>query len=133
MQCISAAMVCLSHGSNDVSNAIAPLLILMKINSVDSIYSFILGGVGIALGLIIYGEKVMKTIGKKIIVLDYFKGFATEISTATTICISSIFGIPISTHYCLVGALVGVWFGLKSKRIQQIYKEIVDLAEILLP
>jgi phosphate/sulfate permease len=30
MQCISAAMVCLSHGSNDVSNAIAPLLILMK-------------------------------------------------------------------------------------------------------
>ena len=107
-------MVCLSHGSNDVSNAICPLLILMGLNNIKNIYSFILGGVGIGFGLIIYGEKVMKTIGKKIMVLDYFKGFATEISTATTICISSIFGIPISTHYCLLGALFGVFLGLKS-------------------
>jgi len=28
---MSAALVCLSHGSNDVGNAISPLLILMKI------------------------------------------------------------------------------------------------------
>ena len=67
-------MVCLSHGSNDVSNAICPLLILMGLNNIKNIYSFILGGVGIGFGLIIYGEKVMKTIGKKIMVLDYFKG-----------------------------------------------------------
>ncbi len=76
-----------------------------------------MGGVGIAIGLIIYGEKVMKTIGKDIIVLDYFKGFGTEISTACTICIASVFGIPISTHYCLLGALGGVWLGLKSQRV----------------
>ena len=76
-----------------------------------------MGGVGIAIGLVIYGEKVMKTIGKDIIVLDYFKGFGTEISTACTICIASVFGIPISTHYCLLGALGGVWLGLKSQRV----------------
>jgi phosphate/sulfate permease len=34
-----------------------------------------LGGIGIAIGLIIYGEKVMIIIGKNILILDYLKGF----------------------------------------------------------
>ena len=107
-------MVCLSHGSNDVSNAISPLLIISKMNGIKEIYPFLLGGGGIAIGLIIFGEKVMITIGKDILILDYFKGFAAEFATACCICLGSITGLPLSTHYCLLGALAGVYFGMKS-------------------
>ncbi len=56
---MSDFLVCLSHGSNDVSNAISPLIVLMKLNSQPNWISFLIGSSGIALGLAIYGEKVM--------------------------------------------------------------------------
>lgn len=74
---MSAALVCLSHGSNDVGNAISPLLILMKIEGQPAYYSFLLGSAGIALGLLIMGVKVMETVGKDIVVLDFMKGFSS--------------------------------------------------------
>jgi phosphate/sulfate permease len=48
-------LVCLGHGSNDVANAISPLMILM--NEEDKPYwiSFFVGGSGIAFGLLLFG------------------------------------------------------------------------------
>jgi PiT family inorganic phosphate transporter len=77
MMVISAFLVCLSHGSNDVGNAISPLLILMNIEKQPVDLSFIIGSAGIALGLLIMGKRVMETVGKDIVVLDFMKGFAS--------------------------------------------------------
>mmetsp|Transcript_4499 Transcript_4499/g.6762 ORF Transcript_4499/g.6762 Transcript_4499/m.6762 type:complete len:89 (-) Transcript_4499:273-539(-) len=76
---MSDFLVCMSHGSNDVGNAISPLIIIMNLEKppYDPQVSFFLGSLGIALGLLIYGEKVMATIGEDVIVLDYMKGFCS--------------------------------------------------------
>ena len=74
---VSDFLVCLSHGSNDVGNAISPLIVLMNLERQPVWISYLLGSLGIALGLIIYGEKVMKCIGEDVIHLDYMKGFCS--------------------------------------------------------
>ena len=102
---VSAGMVCLSHGSNDVANAISPLLILMNIEGEPPQFSFLLGSAGIALGLLILGKRVMETVGKEIVVLDFMKGFCSQFSTATCVCLGSMLGMPLSTTHCMIGSL----------------------------
>ena len=72
---LSAFLVCLSHGSNDVANAISPLLVLMKADGRDDRWSYLVGSGGIAAGLAIFGKRVIETVGKDIVLLDFQKGF----------------------------------------------------------
>jgi PiT family inorganic phosphate transporter len=74
---VSDFLVCLSHGSNDVGNAISPLIVLMNLEKQPVWISYFIGSLGIALGLIVYGEKVMKCIGEDVIHLDYMKGYCS--------------------------------------------------------
>ena len=71
----SACMVCLAHGSNDVANSISPLLVVLRLEGIDSSWAYQLGGLRIALGLVCLGSRVIETVGKNVIELDFFKGF----------------------------------------------------------
>jgi len=72
----AACLVCLAHGSNDVANSIAPLLIELIVTGKNTSLAYWLGGIGIAVGLVTLGYKVMETVGKKVIKLDFYKGFS---------------------------------------------------------
>ncbi|MDP5339356.1 MAG: inorganic phosphate transporter, partial [Nodularia sp. (in: cyanobacteria)] len=87
-QVISACFVAFAHGSNDVGNAIAPLAAIVYINRTGSvpingitipIWILILGGAGIVVGLALWGEKVIATIGENIITLQPSSGFCAEL------------------------------------------------------
>ena len=56
---MSDFLVCAAHGSNDVGNAISPLIVLMSHEGYGNQVSFFIGSLGIGLGLFIYGERVM--------------------------------------------------------------------------
>ena len=72
---VSSFLVCLGHGSNDVGNTISQLLVVAEVNDKNLDFPFYIGGAGIALGLIVLGYRVMETVGKKVVKLDYAKGF----------------------------------------------------------
>ena len=72
----SAGLVCLAHGSNDVANAISPLLVVLNVEKLSNSWAYELGGLGIALGLLFLGFRVMETVGKRVIQLDFYKGFS---------------------------------------------------------
>jgi PiT family inorganic phosphate transporter len=113
---LTACAVAFAHGSNDVANAIGPLAAVASI--VDSgelsqksalpIWILFVGGIGIVLGLAMYGRKVIETVGTKITELTPSRGFCCEVSAATTVVIASGIGMPISTTHTLVGAVLGV-------------------------
>ncbi|WP_414753424.1 inorganic phosphate transporter [Anabaena sp. CCY 9910] len=116
-QVLSACFVAFAHGSNDVGNAIAPLAAIVYINQTGQVPSdgitvplwiLVLGGVGIVGGLAVWGEKVIATIGEKIIALQPSSGFCAELATATTILLASRMGLPVSTSHALVGGVVGI-------------------------
>ena len=67
-----------------------------------------MGGLGISLGLFIYGYKIIRAIGVKLSCITPSRGFSIELGSATIIIIGSRLGIPLSTTHCQVGATIGV-------------------------
>ena len=130
----AAFLVCLSHGSNDVANAISPLLVVQQVNNADnpefkSNASYWIGSVGIALGLITMGPKVMETVGKKIIKLNFVVGFCAQLATAISVICGSLLGLPLSTTHCMVGSLLGVVFAKKLNFVNFAYCDATQMDE----
>lgn len=123
----AACLVCLAHGSNDVANSIAPLLVELGIKDLKTEFAYWLGGIGIAVGLLTLGYKVMETVGKKVIKLDFYKGFACQFATANCIIMGSRLGIPLSTTHCAVGALFGMVLCNKLGPIKKVYEELDEI------
>lgn len=114
---VTACAMAFAHGSNDVANAIGPLAAVVSIvehngeiakQAALAWWILPLGGVGIVLGLAIFGKRVMATIGQGITHLTPSRGFAAELAAASTVVIASGTGLPISTTQTLVGAVLGV-------------------------
>ena len=109
LQIITAAYVAFAHGANDRSNAIGPMAAVYDILSnggdlaakVDvPLWLVLLGSIGIAVGVVTWGWRVMETIGTKITDITPTRGFAAEFGAATTILIFSMpfLAVPVSTH-----------------------------------
>ncbi len=113
---LTACAMAFAHGSNDVANAIGPLAAINSIvmtgelsqKSPLPIWILFVGGVGIVLGLAMYGRKVIETVGSKITELTPSRGFCCTLSAASTVVLASGMGLPISTTHTMVGAVLGV-------------------------
>jgi len=55
-----------------------------------------------------YGYKVIATVGKNITDLTPSRGFVAQLATASIVVLSSSLGLPVSTTHILVGAVLGV-------------------------
>ena len=120
LQVFTAICDAFSHGANDVANAIGPFAAIYSIhmsNGVldkktsmeqDAYWILGLGGVGIAIGLFVYGKKITYAIGEKLVKITPSRGVAIELSSALVIITGSRLKIPLSTTHCQVGATVGV-------------------------
>lgn len=114
---VTACSMAFAHGSNDVANAIGPVAAIVSVVQSGGIVAeqaalnswiLLLGGAGIVVGLLTYGQRVMRTIGKHITELTPSRGFAAELAAATTVVVASGTGLPISTTHTLVGGVLGV-------------------------
>ena len=106
---IAALLVCLAHGSNDVANAITPLLVVQAANgNTTGKAGYWVGSLGIAAGLLTLGYMVMETVGKKVLKLNFVKGFCAQFATAISVICGSLLGLPLSTTHCMVGSLLGI-------------------------
>ncbi|TYB94833.1 MAG: inorganic phosphate transporter [Kosmotoga sp.] len=116
MQVITSCYVSLSHGANDVANAVGPLAVVYialtagTVGTTVEIPAWILaiGGFGIALGVGLWGKRVMHTVGTRITTLNNTRGFSIDFSAATSVLLASVFGMPVSTTHTVVGAVTGV-------------------------
>jgi PiT family inorganic phosphate transporter len=113
----TACAMAFAHGSNDVANAVGPLAAVVGVISAGGevaqetampVWILLLGGAGIVAGLIMYGHKVIATVGSNITELTPSRGFAATLAAATTVVFASGTGLPISTTHTLVGAVLGV-------------------------
>lgn len=113
----TACCMAFAHGSNDVANAIGPVAAVVSVvtsggeiaaSATLAPWVLPLGAVGIVIGLATLGARVIKTIGTAITHLTPSRGFAAELSAASTVVIASGAGLPISTTQTLVGAVLGV-------------------------
>lgn len=113
---ITACAMAFAHGSNDVANAVGPLSAVVSVVSSGAVagkapvpsWILLIGAIGIVVGLLTFGQKVIATVGTRITELTPSRGFAATLAAATTVVLASATGLPISTTHTLVGAVLGV-------------------------
>eukprot|EP00798_Chlamydomonas_sp_ICE-L_P027487 gene27487-4794_t len=117
LQVISASCVAFAHGSNDVANAVGPFAAIFYVYENWELpgsktqapkWIFVFGGVGIVVGLVMYGYHIIKELGCSLLHLTPSRGFSAELAAGLTITLSSFFGIPVSTTQIITGAELGV-------------------------
>lgn len=124
LQVLTACLLSFAHGANDVANAIAPLSAVLTIYDQGGVSSkapvqkwvLALGGLGIVVGLALYGYKLIISMGYRMTKVSPSRGFAIELSAAMVVVVASFVGIPISTTQCKVGGTtaVGMFGGKKG-------------------
>jgi PiT family inorganic phosphate transporter len=129
----SAALLSFAHGANDVANAVGPLAAIndaifhaeIAKKAAIPLWIMMIGALGIAIGLTLYGPKLIKTVGSEITELDKMRAFCVAMAASITVIIASQLGLPVSSTHIAVGAVFGVGFlreYLKSSNAKAIAK-----------
>lgn len=114
----AAALLSFAHGANDVANAVGPLAAIadaLETGAVSSkaaipLWVMLIGALGIAIGLALFGPKLIRTVGSEITELDQMRAFCIAMAAATTVIIASQLGLPVSSTHIAVGGVFGVGF-----------------------
>jgi PiT family inorganic phosphate transporter len=116
---ISAALLSFAHGANDVANAVGPFAaIVAAVQSGGTLAAGIelplwvlaIGAIGIAVGLALFGPKLIRMVGERITKMNEIRAFCVALSAATTVLAASALGLPVSSTHIAVGAVFGVGF-----------------------
>ena len=114
----AAALLSFAHGANDVANAVGPLAAIneaivkgaVATRAAIPIWVLLVGAIGIAIGLALYGPKLIRTVGSEITELDQSRAFCIAMAAAITVIIATQLGLPVSSTHIAVGAIFGVGF-----------------------
>jgi PiT family inorganic phosphate transporter len=114
----AAALLSFAHGANDVANAVGPLAAVydaltthgVSTKAAIPLWVMVVGGVGISIGLALFGPRLIKTVGSEITELDQMRAFSIMMAASITVVIASQLGLPVSSTHIAVGAIFGVGF-----------------------
>jgi PiT family inorganic phosphate transporter len=113
----------LSRSGNDVAKAIGPLMAIPEILA-DPFMALLAGGVGMCLGVIVLGRRVVKKLAKDIVALSPSSALAASIAVSIIMFVGTVMAIPLSGSHILVAAFIGVGFVNKEKVDMDMLKEI---------
>ncbi|KAJ5392207.1 hypothetical protein N7509_007697 [Penicillium cosmopolitanum] len=115
-QVVSAMMMSIAHGSNDVANAVGPWAAVystyhagvVETEAPTPVWFLVVAGLLLGLGFWFYGYNIVRALGNKITQMSPTRGFSVELGAAITVLLASRLGLPVSTTQCLTGAAMGV-------------------------
>jgi PiT family inorganic phosphate transporter len=117
-----------SRAGNDVANSIAPVLSLSifqgSVNNTSNIL-MVIGGFGMALGLIAVGWKVIKVVAREIVSMNTGSALSAMIAVTLVMTIGTISGFPLSGTHVLIAAMIAVGWADRLPIQKQIVKTIV--------
>ncbi len=135
----SAALLSFAHGANDVANAVGPLAAINDavlsggISSKAGIPFWVMavGALGIAIGLALYGPKLIRTVGSEITELDQMRAFSVAMAASITVIIASQLGLPVSSTHIAIGGIFGVGF-LREYLVRNHEREVIQTEKEIL-
>ncbi len=124
LQLLSAASMAFSHGSNDAQKVMGIITLAivsyaaaghdipqwMLPSTKDGVPTWVVMACALTIGVgtMAGGQRIIKTMGSKIIRISPLQGFAAETSGALTILAASRLGIPVSTTHVINSCIMGV-------------------------
>lgn len=114
---MAAALLSFAHGANDVANAVGPLAAIAAVAQSGQAdvqtaalpdWILILGGLGISLGLALFGPRLIRTVGEQITKIDPMRAYCVALAAAGTVLLASALGLPVSSTHIALGGVFGV-------------------------
>ena len=124
LQFVSASLYSLGHGGNDAQKTMGIIAVLLYSQG-------LLGGsfhvpfwvvmacqAAMALGTLVGGWRIVKTMGSKITRLTPMQGFCAEAGGSATLFAATWLGIPVSTTHTITGSIIGVGAARKMSAVR---------------
>lgn len=113
LQLLSAAAYSIGHGSNDAQKIMGIIFVALiasgQLTTNDTIPFWVVIAChsAMAVGTLIGGWRIVKTMGSRLTHIGSFEGFSAETGGALTLFGTSLLGIPVSTTHTITGSIVG--------------------------
>lgn len=125
VQDILACALSFLHGAQDGQKfmAIALLGIALAFGMESSgethfpLWLMVMCSLAISLGTLIGGKRIIKSVAMDMVKLEKYQGMAASFSTAVTLLVASLTGMPVSTSHCSTAAIMGVGASRNVKRV----------------
>lgn len=129
-QIAGGAAMAFMHGAQDGQKFMGVFMLgIFLANGESNVTSFtipiwlmVLCSLVMALGTSIGGYRIIKTVGMGMVKLEAYQGFASDLTGAVSLLISSVLGIPVSTTHTKTTAIMGVG---AAKRLSNVNWSIV--------
>jgi PiT family inorganic phosphate transporter len=114
LQFISASLYSLGHGGNDAQKTMGIIAVLLfsqgQLGSEFHVpfWVVIACQLAMALGTLMGGWRIVRTMGLRITKLTPMQGFCAETGGAATLFLATYLGVPVSTTHTITGAIIGV-------------------------
>src|SRR5499427_6679881 len=114
LQFVSASLYSLGHGGNDAQKTMGIIAVLLfsqgHLGAEFSVPFWVVLScqAAMALGTLMGGWRIVRTMGLRITKLTPMQGFCAETGGAATLFMATFLGVPVSTTHTITGAIVGV-------------------------
>ncbi len=114
LQFVSASLYSLGHGGNDAQKTMGIIAVLLYsqgyLGSEFSVPFWVVIScqAAMALGTLMGGWRIVRTMGLRITKLQPSQGFCAETAGAATLFTATWLGVPVSTTHTITGAIIGV-------------------------
>jgi PiT family inorganic phosphate transporter len=122
-QIFTALALALSHGTNDAQKTMGIITLALvtggylQVFAVPTWVIIICAGM-IALGTLVGGNKLIRTLGGKFFKIRPVDGFAAQMASAVVILGASLVGGPVSTTQVVSSAIMGVGAAERVKKVR---------------
>lgn len=113
LQILSAGVMAVSHGHNDAQKSMGIIALALVVYHPDEAFTvplwvIVACALAMAMGTMMGGWRIIRTLGTKMLTLRPIHGFAAETTSAAVIMGASQFGIPLSTTQVITSTIMGV-------------------------
>jgi PiT family inorganic phosphate transporter len=140
VQFLSASLYSLGHGGNDAQKTMGIIAALLAAHGqlpggFHIPFWVVIGCNGaMALGTLLGGWRIVRTMGSRITRLTPVQGVCAETAGSITLFVATSLGIPVSTTHTITGAIVGVGAARRASAVRwNIAQRIVIAWVITMP
>ena len=124
LQFVSASLYSLGHGGNDAQKTMGIIAVLLfsqgHLGAEFSVPFWVVLScqASMALGTLMGGWRIVRTMGLRITKLTPMQGFCAETGGAVTLFMATVLGVPVSTTHTITGAIVGVGAARRASAVR---------------
>lgn len=140
VQFASASLYSLGHGGNDAQKTMGIIAVLLAAHGKlpgafhVPLWVVISCNGAMALGTLLGGWRIVRTMGQRITHLTPVQGVCAETAGAVTLFMATGLGIPVSSTHTITGAIVGVGAARRTSAVRwSVAREIVIAWVITMP